>query len=182
MRREEIEARIRSLATRASEQLGLMLVDSTYRKSSGAWRILVRIDRAAGVRIEDCANLSGLLSEWLDEADIIEHQYTLEVSSAGLSDPLRTDQDLQRFLERRVEIDLAPGQSPGGAPGPRGRKGRASGRTPAGDRIVARLVAYDQHHLTVDAGDGPRLISRSAIHRVRPAVDLKGTGVETRES
>jgi ribosome maturation factor RimP len=174
VRRDEIEAMVRDLAHAVCQQLGLILVDCAYRKSNGDWRILVRIDRPAGVRIDDCAEVSRRLSDRLDEADPIDSQYTLEVSSVGLSEPLRTDQDLERFLGRQVEIDLHPGRGQARAGGKPGKAGPAP--------VIGKLLAYNPHHLKVEVGDAAQLIDRGAIRRARPAVDFRGTGVEERES
>jgi ribosome maturation factor RimP len=51
-----------------------------------------------------CAEVSRDLSAELDVADIIEHRYTLEVSSPGLDRPLKSARDFRRFLGRRAKL------------------------------------------------------------------------------
>lgn len=60
-----------------------------------------------GVSLEDCAVVSRSVSEALDLADIIEHAYTLEVSSPGLDRPLRHLADFRRFMGQLVKVKLA---------------------------------------------------------------------------
>lgn len=158
MRREEIEQLVAGLAREACADLGLLFVDTTYRKSNGLWRILVRIDRPEGVAIDDCAEVSRTLGDRLDALDPIEYEYTLEVSSAGLSDPLKTDADFNRFIGRPVEVDVNQGR--GDTAGP----------------IVGRLLAFDAGMIMVAVDDEPRQIARGSVRRVRPAVDFKGAG------
>ena len=64
----------------------------------------VDVDRAGpnGVGVEDCQRMSARLGEILDEVDVIEESYTLEISSPGIDRPIRTDDDLRRNLGRRV--------------------------------------------------------------------------------
>lgn len=179
MRRDQIEELARSLAEEVCRALGLFLVDCTYRKSEGVWRIAVKIDRAQGVSIDDCAEVSRMLSDKFDEADPIEHQYVLEVSSAGLSDPLKTDQDLQRFIGRQIEIDLHPprrqGQAAKAAGNSKGGRGQ-TGSKPQPQQIVGTLVTFSPGVLTVEVAGEVKQVDRGSIRRARPAVDFRGVG------
>lgn len=172
MRRDEVEALVAKLAEEACAGLGLDFVDCTFRKSDRAWRMLVRLDRATGVSIGDCAQVSRLLSARLDEMDPVDCQYTLEVSSAGLSTPLRTDRDFSRFVGRRIEVEVNnPGQ-----------RDKGGGRRVKG-RLVGELVAFDDDRLTLEGESGVvEVVERSSIRRARPAVDFKGAGAIAHES
>jgi ribosome maturation factor RimP len=56
--------------------------------------------------------LSRLLGEIIDVHDVIDHAYTLEVSSPGLTRPLRKAADYQRFAGRlaRIVVRVGAGQ------------------------------------------------------------------------
>ena len=58
------------------------------------------------VNIEECEKVSRYLSEKLDEADPIEENYTLEVSSPGLDRPLIRESDYARYAGRLVDVKL----------------------------------------------------------------------------
>jgi len=60
----------------------------------------VFIDKAGGVCIDDCTNVSRQLSALLDHADHMPESYTLEVSSPGLTRPLKGAADFQRYTGR----------------------------------------------------------------------------------
>lgn len=77
------------------------LVD-VERAPLGVLRVV--IDRAQGVRIEDCEQVSRHLSH-VFEVENIDYQ-RLEVSSPGVDRPLRTLNDFVRFAGERIELKL----------------------------------------------------------------------------
>jgi ribosome maturation factor RimP len=183
MRRDQVEEHVGGLADEVCQDLGLSFVDCKYRKSEGVWRIIVRIDRPNGVSIDDCAAVSRSLSDKLDEGDPIEHQYTLEVSSAGLSDPLKTDDDFRRFIGRPVEVDLHPARRQAHLERTQPRAGSAKrqgkAQTPP---IIGTLVGFSPGTIAVQVGEETKQIERGSIRRARPAVDFKGRGASEDES
>jgi ribosome maturation factor RimP len=64
-------------------------------------RIVIEIDHADGVWIEDCAELSRFLQEKLgDELG----DYELEVGSAGLGQPFKVEQQYRNHIGDEVEV------------------------------------------------------------------------------
>mgnify|MGYP002522463657 CR=1 FL=1 len=64
-------------------------------------RIVVEIDHADGVWIEDCADLSRFLQEKLgEELDM----YELEVGSAGIGQPFKVAQQYVNHIGKTVEV------------------------------------------------------------------------------
>lgn len=82
------------------------LVDVEYVKEGSNWYLRIYIDKPGGITIDDCEIVSRALSEMLDKDDFIKDAYILEVSSPGLSRPLKKDKDFQRNLGKEVEIHL----------------------------------------------------------------------------
>ena len=74
----------RTLAEPLARQLGLRIWDVRFVKEGADWYLRVFIDRDGGVSIDDCVDLTRLLSPALDEADPIDQSYCLEVSSPGV--------------------------------------------------------------------------------------------------
>ena len=64
-------------------------------------------EQESGVSIQDCERISRDLSALLDVEDVIDHAYTLEVSSPGLDRPLRHAEDYRRFVGRLAKIVVA---------------------------------------------------------------------------
>ncbi len=70
-------------------------------------RIIIEIDHADGVWIEDCAALSRLLQERLgDELG----EYELEVGSAGIGQPFKVAQQYTNHVGKAVEVLTAEGK------------------------------------------------------------------------
>jgi len=69
-------------------------------------RIVIEIDHADGVWIEDCAELSRFMQERLgDELG----DYELEVGSAGLGQPFKVEQQYKNHIGDEVEVLQADG-------------------------------------------------------------------------
>lgn len=70
-------------------------------------RIVIEIDHADGVWIEDCADLSRHLQEKLgDELG----EYELEVGSAGIGQPFKVTQQYRNHVGKEVEVMTADGK------------------------------------------------------------------------
>jgi ribosome maturation factor RimP len=58
------------------------------------------------ITIKECTKLSKVISEILDEKDLIKEDYFLEVSSPGIERPLIEYVDFTRFTGNKVKINL----------------------------------------------------------------------------
>ena len=80
------------------------LVDVTFTPDD---RIVVEIDHADGVWIEDCAELSRFMQERFgDELG----DYELEVGSAGIGQPFKVEQQYVNHIGKDVEVLNADGK------------------------------------------------------------------------
>lgn len=70
-------------------------------------RIVVEIDHADGVWIEDCVELSRFIEDHLSRD---EEDYELEVGSAGLGQPFKVAQQYHCFVGKEVEVLDADGK------------------------------------------------------------------------
>ena len=80
------------------------LVDVTFTPDD---RIVVEIDHADGVWIEDCAELSRFMQERLGEE---LGDYELEVGSAGIGQPFKVEQQYINHIGKDVEVLDAEGK------------------------------------------------------------------------
>ena len=80
------------------------LVDVTFTPDD---RIVVEIDHADGVWIEDCAELSRFMQERLGEE---LGDYELEVGSAGIGQPFKVEQQYVNHIGKDVEVLDAEGK------------------------------------------------------------------------
>ena len=70
-------------------------------------KIVVEIDHADGVWIEDCVQLSKYIEDHLSRD---EEDYELEVGSAGLGQPFKVPQQYVNFVGKEVEVLDAEGK------------------------------------------------------------------------
>lgn len=88
------------------EALGFELCDVEYQKEYGDWVLTFLIDKEGGVTIDDCEQVSRAIEPLLDEADPIEQEYMLSVSSLGLDRPLKKERDFTRNLQKELQVKL----------------------------------------------------------------------------
>ena len=88
------------------EQEGLELVEVKVSGFGSHTMLRVFVDRPGGVSIDRCAQVSRMISDYLDAEDIIPHRFNLEVSSPGLDRPLTTKADFQRKKGEKVTLLL----------------------------------------------------------------------------
>ncbi len=86
------------------EEMDLELVEVILRVEGGRWILRITIDCETGVKVHHCTKVSKELSVHLDVEDFIPVKYYLEVSSPGLSRPLKDEKDFERFSGRLVAI------------------------------------------------------------------------------
>lgn len=90
-----------SITAQAVSGLGVEVVEATY---GTAGVLQITLDKPGGVTIDDCEQVSRLLSR-VYEVENIDYK-RLEVGSPGVDRPLRTLADFQRFVGERVQIKL----------------------------------------------------------------------------
>jgi ribosome maturation factor RimP len=134
----------------AVKGLGFDLVDTQV--SSRGRMVRVFIDKAGGVSVDDCADVSRHLTR-VFEVEGIDFD-RLEVSSPGLDRPLRKPADFERFSGQRVDVRM--------------RVPDASGRR----RFVGRLQGLDGGAATVVVDGRPVMLELSGIERARLVPEL----------
>ncbi len=65
------------------------LVDVEYVKEGGTWYLRAYIDKEGGITVNDCELVAREMNELLDKEDYVEDSYVFEVSSPGLTRPLK---------------------------------------------------------------------------------------------
>jgi ribosome maturation factor RimP len=85
---------------------GFELVDLEYQRESQGWVLRIYLDREGGVSLDDCAGVSHEVGAVLEVKDLIPSAYILEVSSPGLTRPLKKPEDFNKFQNQLVKIKL----------------------------------------------------------------------------
>ena len=101
----KVETQVESLMAEILAGTDYELVDVEYVKERD-WYLRIFVDKAGGIDLDDCQNLSERLSPALDKADIIGGAYILEVSSPGIDRILKKDKDFVREAGKVVDVTL----------------------------------------------------------------------------
>ena len=128
------EEHAEALAAPIAEQFGIRIYDVEYVKEGDEYFLDVYIDKDGGVNINDCENVSRLLSDALDKDDPNPDAYTLIVSSPGLGRALTKDRHLQQSIGQDVELHLYKPHSVSGE-----------------KDILGELLAFDQDEIVLAA-------------------------------
>jgi len=106
----EVEGFVRAAAGRVAVSSGLDLVDIEMKRGGHGPVVRIYLDKPGRISLDELENASREISAILDVEDPIGRSYTLEVSSPGMTRPLKTPADFKRALEKNVQIafvDLA---------------------------------------------------------------------------
>ena len=104
MSKKSIEASVQKMMEDIIDSSDIELVDIEYVKEGPFKYLRVYIDKPEGITVDDCADVSRVLNKKLDDVDLIQEQYFLEVSSPGLERPFKTESDYQRNIGERVDV------------------------------------------------------------------------------
>jgi len=101
---KEIVDRVYKMANPILLNEGMELVEIEYRREARGWVLRLYIDKEGGITLDDCTRISQEVGRILDVEDFILVPYTLEVSSPGLSRPLKSEKDFIKYRNRLIRI------------------------------------------------------------------------------
>lgn len=87
------------------------LVDLEIKSGFKRMEIAVFLDSMEGIQIEECAEISRKLSNWLEEGDLVVDAYNLEVSSPGIDAPINQDWQFEKNKGRRIKVWMKEGEN-----------------------------------------------------------------------
>lgn len=89
------------------EEMNLFLVEVLIGAN---FKIQIFVDGNPSVTISQCQKLSRFIEAHLDEDPSVPEKYTLEVSSPGMTNPLKVLQQYQKRIGSTLKITLNDGQ------------------------------------------------------------------------
>ena len=101
-----IEEKTEKIVSPVLESLGLELVDVEFRREQHGWVLRLYIDKKGGITLDDCSRASRELGTILEVEAYIDRAYNLEVSSPGLTRPLKKLKDFEKFITHPAKIKL----------------------------------------------------------------------------
>ncbi|WP_448702200.1 ribosome assembly cofactor RimP [Mucilaginibacter sp. AW1-3] len=107
MSEKKIEQRVAMLVEeKISDRPDLFLVDVKMLPNR---KLMVLVDGEQGIGIADCAAISRFVGFKLEEENVIEEAYNLEVSSPGIDTPLTLPRQYTKNIGRNVGIKMLDG-------------------------------------------------------------------------
>jgi ribosome maturation factor RimP len=102
-----IEQRVTALVEeKIADRPDLFLVEV---KMHGNGKLMILVDGDKGLSIQDCAAISRHVGFHLEEDNVIEHAYNLEVSSPGVDTPLKLQRQYMKNIGRSLGLKLKDG-------------------------------------------------------------------------
>ncbi|HTN20673.1 MAG TPA: hypothetical protein VL125_09365 [Pelobium sp.] len=152
-----VEKRIRALIEeKLADRPDLFIVEI---KVVNNIKVIILLDGDQGIGIQDCAAVSRHVGFHLEEENLIDNAYNLEVGSPGLDTPLTLDRQLQKNIGRLLEVKFNDGK-----------------------KIEGTLLSFDNQQITImelvkekgkKAKEAERIISRNEIAEMKVGVSFK---------
>jgi ribosome maturation factor RimP len=92
-----------------NEGENFFVVDVLASASKIKTKVSILLDTDAGISIDECAEISRKVDSRLDELNLLENAYTLEVSSPGVDQPLKLNRQYIKNIGRNVKVLLKDG-------------------------------------------------------------------------
>ena len=107
MEREALTEHLKEIIGSFLEPQGLELVELICRHEGRDLVLQVLVDRPeGGITVGECSGINKEIGNLLDEKNILEGSYLLEVSSPGIDRPLKTKADFFRCIGKEVRFFL----------------------------------------------------------------------------
>ena len=101
------ETKVFDVVSPVAQENGLYIYSVEFVKEGPSMVLRIYIDKdETGISITDCENFSRTVSDILDEADIIESNYMLEVSSPGVERKLSEPWHFEKYTGSEVTVRL----------------------------------------------------------------------------
>ena len=106
---KNLQSIVKSIAEQNLKSNDHFIAEVVVSSESGPCKISVFLDGDNGVTIDDCVDLSRAIANELEEADLVEAKYTLDVSSPGVDFPLNSVRQYNKNIGRDVKVTTADG-------------------------------------------------------------------------
>ena len=106
---ETLEKKLWNVAESGLKDDSFFLVDVKLSMGKQV-KVAVLLDGDKGVTIDDCSRLSRHMGHIIEEENIIDSAYTLDVGSPGLEVPLQMERQYEKNIGRKLKIKSSSGE------------------------------------------------------------------------
>ena len=107
----EQKERIEHIAKKACSDVNVALYDINLKRAAKGLIVLIYITKIGGATINECKRVSRIISEILEEEDIVNERFFLEVSSPGLERILNQKKHYVSAIDEKIQISFADGDN-----------------------------------------------------------------------
>ena len=105
---KEIKRKLQTLLAKVSNVYGFEIFNLNIKTNQNPIVIEIIIKKANGddISLDDCALFNNPASEEIENSNLLNCSYVLEISSQGVSDELTSDRDFKTFKGFPVNVEL----------------------------------------------------------------------------
>ncbi len=152
-----------------AQNLGLILYDIEFSHGSQGQVLRIYIDKnAGGISVDDCADFSRGLNDYLDQNDPFpQSNYSLEVSSPGVDRPLKHLWHFEKVIGQKITLKTEKSLENYGCEDDRYKNSKS---------ITDDLVAVDNGMVVVKVGDSQVKLPLAEIEKAKVAFVFNDKG------
>ena len=102
--------KIVQISNEIAEKLNFFVVDISFRGDNRKRIIEIFVDAEKNVDAENLAQINREINSVIEEQNIIEHAYRLDVSSPGVDRPLKYLKQFPKHINRNFEVTYKSGE------------------------------------------------------------------------
>jgi len=106
-----IKQNILNAVKEISEKNNLFLLEVLFRGTERNWVIEIYIDGEDILSADDCARISREINQVIEEKELLNSAYRLDVSSPGVDRPLKYFKQYKKHINRKFEIRYKSGEN-----------------------------------------------------------------------
>lgn len=102
----KVISQVKELSEKLAKELELEIIEVEWVNEFGTNILRIIADAPGSLNIDQATALNEAISLELDNLDLIEDEYMLEVSSPGIERELKTEEDITNNINEYVHIDF----------------------------------------------------------------------------
>ncbi len=154
MANKNVVTAVKEIAKPIIESLGYEIDDMEYAKTAEGMVLTIYLYSDNGIKIEDCEKVARAMNEPLEELDPTKGEsYTFNVSSPGINRPLKTEKQMTRNLNKKIEVKLYSKQD--------GKK-----------LFVGEFLNFTENDITVNTGKETKIFNLKDVAQIVPHIEF----------
>ena len=106
-----IKQNILNAVKEISEENNLFLLEVLFRGTEQNWVIEIFIDGEDILSADDCARISREINQVIEEKELLDSPYRLDVSTPGVDRPLKYFKQYKKHINRKFEVRYKSGEN-----------------------------------------------------------------------